>query len=140
MNATNNATVPVVDWVKCPVCGESDMRREQSHEGVSLIFCVNHSCKSNGGSNMVALEETNHKMTVQPADHFRNSALLAVTVSDLLVEAQNEVERIEEELKGLEGAAYFLKSGELSEASNFRASLIRRLKKVTDHMRPTAMG
>ena len=38
-----------IDWVSCPICGESDMRRETDEEGYSLIFCVNHGCESNGG-------------------------------------------------------------------------------------------
>lgn len=38
-----------VDWVDCPICGESDMRKTTS-DGNSLIECVNHGCASNGGS------------------------------------------------------------------------------------------
>lgn len=44
-----------IDWVKCPVCGESQMRRETDREGDALIDCVNHSCFSNGGTNMSEL-------------------------------------------------------------------------------------
>lgn len=43
------------EWVACPVCGEADMRKEADAEGATLIFCVNHNCKSNGGSNESAL-------------------------------------------------------------------------------------
>lgn len=40
------------DWVNCPVCGEPDMRREEHGEECdAFIFCVNHACASNGGSN-----------------------------------------------------------------------------------------
>lgn len=38
---------PRTDWVRCPICSEPDMRRETDAEGLSLIFCVNHSCPSN---------------------------------------------------------------------------------------------
>jgi hypothetical protein len=38
------------DWVKCPVCGQSDMRQETDRDGNRLIFCVNLTCASNGGS------------------------------------------------------------------------------------------
>lgn len=37
------------DWVNCPICGESDMRRTTDPDGNVLIDCVNHACKSNGG-------------------------------------------------------------------------------------------
>jgi len=39
------------EWVKCPICGEPDMRKEQDAEGCALILCVNHGCRSNGGKN-----------------------------------------------------------------------------------------
>lgn len=45
------------DWVNCPICGESDMRREEDAEGNALILCVNHACASNGGTNADALEK-----------------------------------------------------------------------------------
>lgn len=35
------------DWVDCPLCEGTDMRRECDEEGYCLIFCVNHSCPSN---------------------------------------------------------------------------------------------
>ena len=37
------------DWVCCPICGEPDMQKETDDQGASLIFCVNHGCRSNGG-------------------------------------------------------------------------------------------
>lgn len=43
------------DWVNCPICGESDMRREEDVDGNALILCVNHACASNGGTNADAL-------------------------------------------------------------------------------------
>lgn len=43
------------DWVNCPICGSPDMRRTESAEGDALIFCVNHECASNGGTNSDAL-------------------------------------------------------------------------------------
>lgn len=36
------------DWVSCPICNEPDMRQEIDAENNRLIFCVNHSCPSNG--------------------------------------------------------------------------------------------
>jgi rubrerythrin len=42
------------DWVDCPVCGESDMRREADEEDNVIITCTNHECGSNGGSNWSA--------------------------------------------------------------------------------------
>lgn len=45
----------VRSWVRCPVCGESDMRHEADGEGNALITCVNHLCASNGGPNADAL-------------------------------------------------------------------------------------
>jgi hypothetical protein len=38
------------DWVKCPVCGQPDMRQETDGDGNRLIFCVNLGCASNGGN------------------------------------------------------------------------------------------
>lgn len=44
------------DWVKCPICGEEDMRKETvTEEGHSLISCCNHACASNGGNNALEL-------------------------------------------------------------------------------------
>lgn len=41
-------------WVTCPICKESDMRCvREPHEGLPLIFCVNHACPSNVPSNNV---------------------------------------------------------------------------------------
>jgi len=46
------------EWVRCPVCGEPDMRKEYfGEEKYPLIFCVNHGCKSNGGDNHDALQD-----------------------------------------------------------------------------------
>jgi hypothetical protein len=44
----------LVDWVNCPICGETDMRREFDAEKNSLIFCVNHACKSNSGPERIS--------------------------------------------------------------------------------------
>lgn len=44
------------DWVPCPICGESDMLRQEDDEGNPLIQCVNHCCASNGGSNRDAIK------------------------------------------------------------------------------------
>lgn len=49
----------VTDWVNCPVCGESDMRRETNAEEETLIHCVNGACASNGGPNSSAIELQN---------------------------------------------------------------------------------
>lgn len=35
------------DWVNCPICEGTDMRRETDEDGHTLIFCVNHCCPSN---------------------------------------------------------------------------------------------
>lgn len=45
-------------WVNCPICGESDMRREEDRDGNAVILCVNHACASNGGSNSDALPKS----------------------------------------------------------------------------------
>lgn len=45
------------DWVKCPICGEPDMRKESDEDGNAIITCVNHACASNGGSNADALNK-----------------------------------------------------------------------------------
>jgi hypothetical protein len=42
------------EWVRCPICGEPDMRKECDEEGNALILCVNHACGSNGGDNFGA--------------------------------------------------------------------------------------
>ena len=39
-----------IDWVPCPVCGETDMERVTDDDENVLINCVNHACKSNGGT------------------------------------------------------------------------------------------
>lgn len=46
------------DWVKCPICGETDMRREyiSNEEDGPFIFCTNTLCGSNGGTNFSAIE------------------------------------------------------------------------------------
>lgn len=46
------------DWVDCPICGESDMRKQidpDSDDGEGYIYCVNTNCGSNGGDNFAAL-------------------------------------------------------------------------------------
>ena len=43
------------EWVRCPVCGESDMKQITDADENRLIFCVNLACASNGGSNTSAL-------------------------------------------------------------------------------------
>lgn len=43
-----------VEFVRCPVCGEPDMRREKCSEG-GVINCVNLACGSDGGENVSAL-------------------------------------------------------------------------------------
>lgn len=53
------------EWVRCPVCGEPDMRREEDRDGNALILCVNHACASNGGSNADALVPPSRGMTAR---------------------------------------------------------------------------
>lgn len=36
-----------LSWVDCPICGGTDMRREEQEDGSGLIQCVNTSCPSN---------------------------------------------------------------------------------------------
>jgi|SRR6185312_3727133 len=44
-------------WVKCPICGESDMQRDKvPDEDLYAIFCTNHACASNGGDNWSELQ------------------------------------------------------------------------------------
>lgn len=48
------------EWVNCPICGESDMRKERESDceaGEGYIHCVNLACASNGGDNSSALME-----------------------------------------------------------------------------------
>jgi hypothetical protein len=52
------STVKASDYVKCPVCGEPDMRKWEDAEGNAIIFCTNHACTSNGGSNHSAIDST----------------------------------------------------------------------------------
>lgn len=52
---TSEQPTPKNEWVSCPVCGETAMRKTQSDEG-SLIHCVNINCASNGGTNADALK------------------------------------------------------------------------------------
>lgn len=44
------------NWVNCPICGESDTRREAEDEGF-LLYCTNLSCASNGGDNFQAIKK-----------------------------------------------------------------------------------
>lgn len=55
-NDTTKRNNTTTDWVMCPICGESDMRREVDTYGNALIHCVNHNCGSNGGDNYCGLE------------------------------------------------------------------------------------
>lgn len=58
MRVASVAQEPVAsDWVACPVCGEPDMRRTVDADGNALISCVNHACRSNGGSATQAAQE-----------------------------------------------------------------------------------
>jgi len=45
-SAQPEAAMGGVDWVECPVCGESDMPKE-----AGIIKCNNLECASNGGTN-----------------------------------------------------------------------------------------
>jgi hypothetical protein len=44
-------------WVKCPICGETNMHREAepNSDGGGYIHCVNLACASNGGTNDSAM-------------------------------------------------------------------------------------
>lgn len=50
----------MTDWVDCPICEGTDMRREPEGEGY-LIFCVNISCPSNGGPLEKDMKTTGHQ-------------------------------------------------------------------------------
>lgn len=54
-----------IDWVKCPICGEGDMRKSFD-EDASYIHCVNSACGSNGGDNFDGLQSTTLEI---PADN-----------------------------------------------------------------------
>lgn len=56
------------EWVKCPVCGESDMRKETDGDENSLILCVNHACGSNGGDNFSAVKMENLPPIQEPPE------------------------------------------------------------------------
>lgn len=49
------------NWVNCPICGEQDMRQTIDEEGNKLIYCVNHACKSNGGTRQKPTRELSSK-------------------------------------------------------------------------------
>lgn len=51
----NNLPPNMSDWVNCPICGDCDMRLVTDPDGEPLIFCTNHACASNGGTNSSAL-------------------------------------------------------------------------------------
>ena len=57
-NRSNKLSAVRKEWVDCPICAESDMRKETDSDGYSLIFCVNHNCGSNGGDNFSGLTLT----------------------------------------------------------------------------------
>lgn len=47
-----------VSYVDCPVCGSPDTRKTtqiESGEEISLMYCTNHACGSNGGTNFDAV-------------------------------------------------------------------------------------
>jgi hypothetical protein len=128
------------DWVKCPICDESDMRRERDPEGDTLIFCVNYNCASNGGTNMNGIK-------LQPAPipvgqelvptAFMEMVGLLVVVSDGLVQAHQEVEEAEATLKNVSGAAHFLHLGTRDEAVKTRGAFLKRLGIATSGLRIT---
>lgn len=56
----NRITTGKVTWVRCPVCGEPDMRKEQEEDpedNEGYILCTNLYCGSNGGDNFRALPQ-----------------------------------------------------------------------------------
>lgn len=69
MEASNNTGAKWRDWVHCPVCGETDMRMEVE-DGNRLIFCTNHNCASNGGTNVEALAHVSPAMVEAAAQAF----------------------------------------------------------------------
>jgi len=63
------------DWVDCPICGESDMRREKDAEtGLFYIHCVNLNCGSNGGGNFSALAAAPSPTPGDEPEKLRNRA------------------------------------------------------------------
>lgn len=128
------------DWVKCPICDEDDMRRESDGDGHALIFCVNHECASNGGTNMNGLKR---QVAALPAGQelvptaFVEMVGLMVTVSDGLVQADREVEDLDNQLKTVSGAAHFLLLGTRNDAVATRAAFLRRLGVATSGLRIT---
>lgn len=124
---------PSQDWVACPVCGETDMRRERDADKNVLIFCVNHECVSNGGHNMnaIALPATPIPTAVVEA------AGLLIQVSEGFTNAQIEVEAEERTLGGVSGAAYFLALGARDEAVTKRSNFLQLLAKATSILQMT---
>lgn len=55
------------EWVDCPICGESDMRKSSDGEKF-IIHCVNGNCASNGGTMVHALQTS-----AQPSDDIRRA-------------------------------------------------------------------
>lgn len=126
------------DWVTCPVCGETDMRREVDPEGHALIFCVNHNCVSNGGDNMNGIElppaPIPQGQELVPTAFVETVGLL-VTISDGIVQADREVVEADATLKGLSPSAYFLHLGTRNEAAETRSAFLRKLDKATSILR-----
>lgn len=63
-----NENAKTLLWVKCPICGEPDMRKEiatddENKEG--YIFCVNLACASNDGDNATMVLEQPYKFIGQ---------------------------------------------------------------------------
>lgn len=128
------------DWVDCPVCGETDMRRERDEEGHPLIFCVNHACASNGGTNMSAIDlppaPIPEGQELVPSS-FVDTVGLMVQASDGLANAHQESEEAEATLKEVSGAAYFLQLGTHGDAVKSRNAFVQCLTKATGILRMT---
>jgi len=122
------------DWVNCPICGESDMRRTTTQHGDSYIDCVNGSCASNGGLNDVAWEAKQVKAPAQEPVHAIMSAQFVTagntmsTLVELTLDALDEVHSARATTERVEGATLFMALGTLNEAVEVLKGYERKLR------------
>lgn len=140
MSNDQQQAVATRDWVKCPVCDETDMRRECDNEGHALIFCVNHNCLSNGGTNMNGIKLP--PAPIPPGQElvptaFMETVELLVAVADGLAQAHQEIEDVDAKLKDVSAPVQFLLLGSRNEAEATRTAFMRRLGTATNALRIT---
>jgi hypothetical protein len=147
MATKESKAAPVVgrEWVDCPVCGESDMRKETDGEGNSLVFCVNHSCASNGGLNHSAIAIEPSPALVPEGyevvnSNLLNSAKVVVLTSAKLLNTMDDLTKAKLDMDAADGsnATVFLLAGDkiaaeekLSEYSSALLSALFDYRKET---------